>query len=127
MKTADYIQLLKDKKGLASNYAVAKYMKLSTSTLTNYATGKTCFSDDIAIRFADELDINAGVVLADMHAEREHDPKIHNAWVQIARTLQQATAAVFMVVLLGIPTHNADAGTLKQHQEPSLQSIYYAN
>ena len=127
MKTKDYIELLKKEKSLPSNYAVAKYMGLSSSTLTNYSRGYTCFSDDIAVRFATELDLNVGVVLADIHAERETDPVLHKAWVQIARSLSQASAAVFMVALLSIPTHNAVAGTNIAENAKTLHSIHDTN
>ena len=111
MNTTDYLDILKTKQGIKSDYAIAKHLGLTRAAVSRYKTKKSFFSDEIAVKVANELDLNVGVVLADIHAERETDPVLHNAWVQIARSLSQATAAVFMVVLLGIPTHNAEAGT----------------
>ncbi len=127
MKTKDYIELIKQEKNLPSNYAVARHFGLSPSTLTNYSKGNTCFSDEIALKVASELGLNAGIVLADMHAEREKNPDLQGAWAQVARSLQQATAAAFVCVMLSIPTPSAEASTLNGLNFSTLHSIYYAN
>lgn len=130
MKTVEYIELLKSQKGLSSDYAAAKFLGVTRAAMSSYKRGKSYFSDQVAVRLADELGIPEGIVLADIHAEREHDPKLAKVWEQIARQLKSVAACCFLIVVSGLPVDNAQAASQIVQNAPlnsTGQFIHYTN
>jgi uncharacterized protein DUF3693 len=132
MKTVDYLNLLKEKTGKTSYYAISKHLKAnhnigSENTIAGYDKGQHSLSDEMVIVFSKELDIPQGIIAADVHAERAKSPEVKNMWMQIARTLQGATLSCFMFTLLAIPTDNAVAGAVNTSNFSTSLSTYYAN
>lgn len=127
MNTNEYIALLKERKNLSSDYAAAKYLGITRAAMSSYKTGRSCLSDEVAVRVADELGIPEGIVLADIHAEREHDPRIAKVWEQIAQQLKSVAVCCFLVVVSNMPMDKAQAAGKMHAQNNALQSIHYAN
>jgi len=132
MKTVDYLELLREKIGITSYYGISKYIKQnhgvgSANTFAGYDKGDHFLSDEMVIIFAQELDFPREVIASDIQAERAKNPEIKKMWAQVARSLQQATAAAFVCVMLSIPTPSAEASTLNGLNFSTLHSIYYAN
>jgi hypothetical protein len=57
--------------------------------------------DDKAIKCAELLEINDGVVLAWIQAERSKDDTVKKSWERVAKTLRSAAATIAAVSLLG--------------------------
>lgn len=117
MKTVEYLKLYKEKFGLKSNYAVAKKLEVTEAAVANWYHGKGFLSDDMAIQFADELELHAGVVLADIHAERagkEKKPEVKKKWEQIARELKSAAACFCLVMASTMPMDETQAAGIMQ-------------
>lgn len=113
MNTIDFIEEIKRKRLVRSDYAVAKLLGISLSRMSHYRNGRASFSDPIAIRAAQLLDLEPGYVLACIHAARAKDPEVMSAWQTCARKMAKDVAAVIfgisMLCLLSAPLHPAAA------------------
>lgn len=100
--TAEFLDLLKERHGLKSDYAVAKFMGWSTSQISNYRH-RGSFNDTVALDVAESLKLPAGYVLACVAAERTRDPLLKSAWERVAERLKGVAAALLVgfVVVLG--------------------------
>lgn len=108
MRTVEYLDALKARYALPSDYALAPLLGITRSRMSRYRGGKDFLGDSTAIRVAELLEMSPQKVLADMYAERTKDPAVRRVWQQIARASQAAGMAVFAGVLaLG---YGLDAG-----------------
>lgn len=98
--TADFIELLKKRYDLKSNYAVAKFLKQTDTAIARWAHGKGSFSDETAIQFADLLDLDPAYVMACIHAERAKDKAVKKTWERMAKRLAAVAAALACVAFL---------------------------
>lgn len=119
--TADFIEALKAKHSLKSNYAVAKFLGQTDTAVARWSHGKGSFSDETAMQFADLLEIDPAYVVACMHAERAKREEEKKLWERIA-TLSSGVAAVLAVVavLPFVTLPYSDAGIIA-----SANSVYY--
>jgi hypothetical protein len=83
MNTPEYLDLVRKRLGLPSDYALQKPLGLSKSQLSAYRTGKESLSDAVAMHVSDILEMDAGRVLLDMHIERSKTPEIRAAWENV--------------------------------------------
>jgi transcriptional regulator with XRE-family HTH domain len=97
MNTIDYLDAIRKKLNLPSDYALQRPLGVSKSQLSKYRTGRDYLSDDVAIRVAHILDVNSGKVLLDMHIERSRTPELRAAWVE----LMEKISLSFTDLLLG--------------------------
>lgn len=100
--TSQFIEDLKAKHGLKSNYAVAKFLGQTDTAVARWAHGKGSFSDETAMQFADLLEIDPAYVVACMHAERAKEVKERKLWERIANLSIGVTAALLVVWMLPI-------------------------
>jgi hypothetical protein len=96
MNTPEYLDAVRKKLGLPSDYALQKPLGLSKSQLSRYRTGLDSFSDAVALQIAEILDIPPAKVLLDCHIERSKVPAVKAAWTNLMQTLQ----ASFELLLL---------------------------
>lgn len=77
MKAAKWIDQVKAKKGLSSDYAAAKLLGITTSTVSWYrrVDDKT-LDEDTAVKVAQALGIEAARIVIDQAAERSKDPEV---------------------------------------------------
>lgn len=81
MKPSDYLDKVRDKLQLPSDYALQGPLGLSKQQLSRYRKNADYFSDEVAMRVAQTLGINAAQVLLDSHIERSKTPEIRAAWM----------------------------------------------
>ncbi|MFA7399130.1 MAG: hypothetical protein WCZ98_01485 [Sideroxydans sp.] len=98
--TKDFIEMLKAKHGLKSNYAVAKLLNQTDTAVARWAHGKNSFSDETAMQFADLLELDPAYVVACMHAERAKLDAEKKLWERIATMSIGVTAAVLFAIAL---------------------------
>lgn len=84
MKTCDYLDQVMRVKGITSDYALAKALGITRQTISGYRNKNTSLHDDVAIRLAELLDIEPGIVLIDMHAERSKTAEIRSVWERVS-------------------------------------------
>lgn len=76
MGTCDYLDALRTRLGLTSDYALAKQLGVTHSALSNYRRGRSAFSDDMTLKVADLLERPRAEVYLTIQAERAR--KAHN-------------------------------------------------
>ena len=99
MKTVEYIDAVKIKFDLPSDYALSKLLNCPRGTISAYRLGKIGLGDDMAVRIAELLGVPPGRVLANVHAERSNDATVRDVWEKISasfrRTARHVTALFF--------------------------------
>lgn len=103
MKTTEYLDAVRAKLGLPSDYALQAPLTLSKSQLSKYRTGREVLSDEVAYRVAELLEINVGTVLLDMHIEKSKTPELRAAWMGMMDKL----SASFTDLLLALVCANS--------------------
>jgi plasmid maintenance system antidote protein VapI len=105
MNTIALLEQLKKTRGLASNYALAKYLDEEQSRISKYMNGRITLGDELALRIADELELERGLVLAWIaaeRAERSEQPELAKAWQRFAK--RAAIAGLVAVGISGAPS-----------------------
>lgn len=108
--TRQYISELKNKLGIESDYALAKHLRVSKTTVSNYTNGYSHFSPAVCHRAAEILGIHAAVIFAAMEVDRHHGVQeeidtwafIHEATRKAAMRLQMGVANVSLVLAFAI-------------------------
>ncbi len=100
MKTTDFLDAVKARHGLPSDYAAAKFIGLTQAQISRYRTGKDFLSDAVAVKFAGWLDLPAEYVLACVHAERATDAAVARVWEKMASAMRKAGASSAAGLLL---------------------------
>ena len=87
----------------ASDYRIAKILKVSTPTVSTWRTGRSYIGDEFALKFSEILELDPEFVLASLHAERAaraQNVRVAEAWAAIAR---KALAACIVGTTLSLP------------------------
>ena len=101
MTPADFLDSIRQRNGLPSDYAVAKALSLPTSMVSKYRHNKGGFSDELCPKIAELSGFDPGYVLASMHEWRAQSDEARSAWADLARRLAPAgLAMLFLWVLL---------------------------
>jgi hypothetical protein len=102
MNTLEYLDAVKLKQGLTSDYQLAKLLDLDTSNMTMYRKHRRVMDDYIAARVADLLKISKLELIAQANAEREKDAEKKAYWEAEAKTARESREPLDMVASLGI-------------------------
>ena len=102
MNTLEYLDALKQKQGLTSDYQLAKLLNLETSNMTMYRKHRRVMDDYIAARVADFLQIDKLELIAQANAEREKDVEKRAYWEEEAKTAREKREPLEVVASLGI-------------------------
>lgn len=98
--THDFLNAVAMKHGGASDYRLAKILSVNKSSISALRNGKSFLGDDTAIKVAVELGLEAGYVLACIHAERAKAPELRTAWERVA--VRVAAAVVLGIGIGGV-------------------------
>lgn len=82
-----------------NDYRLAKLLEVRASAIANYRAGRAKPNDEIAQRLAELAGMDAGYVLASIHAERAADESTATLWRQIAARLRQGGSVAAGVIL----------------------------
>lgn len=83
MNTLEYIDAVKQRRGVTSDYALAKELGVAKQTISNYRKGKTHFDDAVCRRVAEILGMHPGLVMLDMQRERAQTPEARTVWQEV--------------------------------------------
>lgn len=103
MKTTEYLDLVREKLHLPSDYALQKPLGITKSQISNYRTGRDSLSDAMVLRVAEICQLDAVKVLLDMHIERAKTPEMRAAWA----TALEKISASFIDLLSGCAPRHA--------------------
>lgn len=100
MKARDYLDAIKARHQLPSDYAAAKALGVTRTSVSRYRNGSDTFADTVAIRVAELLDMDPAEVLIDCQMERAPDPATRAAWGALLARLGGHAAGFFLACLL---------------------------
>ena len=85
--STDLLDEVRKAKGIASDYAMAKYLDVLPQTISNYRHGRSQMSDEIAVAMAALIDRAPGPILAQLASERAKSPEVAKVWRDVAKAL----------------------------------------
>lgn len=123
---ADWLDALKSKLALESDYQLAAKFKLSRSRVSNWRTGKNGFDEGIGLIIERELGLLPGTVMSWQKAAQSKDANARDYWSKVEDLLRRASGAA-AAVLLGIglvsaPSAQANQVDSKQAPEYTLSA-----
>lgn len=80
MTTVEYLDEVKAKLGLPSDYAAAKALGVANSAVSRYRHGKGTFDDLVAFKVAEILEINPLEVICAINHERAANDEQRERW-----------------------------------------------
>lgn len=83
MKTLEYLEKVKAKKGITSTYGLAKALGVSRSAVTQWERGICGFNDDTAKKVAEILGMHPGLVMIDNQREHAKNEETKRYWNEI--------------------------------------------
>jgi len=101
--TIEFLDAVKEKLGVTSDYALAKRLGFSLSAVSSYRTGRRALDDDAALTVAIALEIHPFNVIAAVNAERAKTPEQRARWSGV----MEKFSASFLNLLLGCGPHAA--------------------
>jgi transcriptional regulator with XRE-family HTH domain len=100
LNTNDLLDRVKAVQGIKSEYRLCRVVGVADQTLANWRKGKAP-SDEYAAKLAQLAQMDMGLVLASIAAERVKDPTLQAAFSDIARRLQLLDVANLAAFLGG--------------------------
>lgn len=119
--TIQFIDAVKSKHGIASDYALAKFLEVKQQTVSGYRQGKVFLGDETAIKVAKVLEVEPASVLAAVHAERAKTEEEKAVWKLIYEKLGGIAAGALIAI-----TASTAAPTPASAADKALaNSVYY--
>lgn len=87
MKASKWIDRVKVKKNLPSDYAAAKLLGMTQSAISVLRVRESTLSDEASLNVAMSLEIDPVIVLIDQALERAKTDETRNAWAKAINTL----------------------------------------
>jgi transcriptional regulator with XRE-family HTH domain len=91
--TNEFLDAVKQRHGVTSDYALAKLLGVRHTTISNYRTMRSRLDDQMAIKVARLLDMPPEAVMVAAHGERAKLPEERELWEK----LWQKVAAVLIL------------------------------
>ena len=101
--TIEFLDAVKEKLGITSDYALAKQLGFPLSTMSNYRTGRRIIDDDAALEVAMALEVNPLQVIAAANIERAKTPEQRARWSGVVEKFSLS----FNLLLLGASPRRA--------------------
>jgi transcriptional regulator with XRE-family HTH domain len=83
--TIDYLDAVKVKLQLPSDYAAAKALGVTKASISKYRVGKTSFDAKTAVVVAQILDVDPLRIISDTNLERARDEKTRTFWEKFSK------------------------------------------
>lgn len=97
MNTIEYLDAVKAKRGISSDYALAKALQIGQSAIIGYRARRRIIDDEVSLSIAQILEINPLEVIATANAERAKTPEMKARWTGV----MEKFSASFNALLLG--------------------------
>ena len=94
MNSAKFLDAMKMKYGIKTDYRLGQILKISQSRISMYRTGKREFDEDTCVIVALELDEPIEVVKAEIQAVRAARSNQTAAWRRLSRFATKGKSAV---------------------------------
>jgi transcriptional regulator with XRE-family HTH domain len=83
LTTTDWLNALKHKTKISSDYGIAKLLELTPQRISRYKQKNDFLGPETAAKVADALGIDAAVIYAACHAERSRNDRERAIWTRI--------------------------------------------
>lgn len=111
--TIEYLEQLKIKANVSSDYALSKMLDISRSAVSNYRNGKSSFDDETCLKVASILEIEPIEVLINIHVERSTNPLVKDAFAEMLEKVSKVAAVcLFATVIFFGNSSRAYAGSV---------------
>jgi DNA-binding XRE family transcriptional regulator len=97
LNTNEYLDAVKAKLSIPSDYALAKVLGLSHQSIPQFRTGKSAMGIETCMKVGEFLDIDGHAVYAQGQMERAKKPEIAEFWM----TVSEKFSASFLNLLPG--------------------------
>ena len=94
MNSAKFLDAMKKKYGIKTDYRLGQILKISHSRISMYRTGKREFDENTCVMVAIELDETIEFVMAEIQAVRSARSNQTAAWRRLARLARKGKTAV---------------------------------
>lgn len=122
--TCELLDAVKARHNVPSDYALAKKLEVTQQEVSKYRTGKATLGDSTAIRLAQLLEIDPGIVLLTVHAERAKKDDEKAAWTAIIEKLGGlAASALIGLAAISAPPPAYAGGSMQSSTYVPAQSI----
>ncbi len=130
MKTVDeLLDGVKSRRSIPSDYKLAAYLGVVPGAVKHWRHGRSLPDARVAARIAAELELDPGVLVAELEAQRAQSEETRALWAQIAARLQGGAvhgALLAILVALGFFTTPPNAVAAVTDMHPATQgSVYY--
>lgn len=127
--TADYLDEIKEKCGLPSDYAVAIKLGLTRFAISHHRHCKNAFDNHTCLIVANTLEIPLQDVIKDMEIQREKDEKKKADWLSFESRLKGAAATIAAAcsVTFGVTTLPQNAHASSTYERNILHATNYAH
>ena len=98
--TIEYLDQIKAKTGITSDYGLHKLLGTSKTTISNYRNGHNYFDDDMCLKVASILGLPDIEVVLNVHAERSQNPIIKASFSDVLKRI--ATTAAMCLFVTGL-------------------------
>lgn len=83
MKSLDYLDLVKKKLDLPSDYALAKVLGITSTAVGALRSSKSSMGIETALKVGEILDVDGHAIYAAGQIERARSPEIRQFWVGV--------------------------------------------
>jgi DNA-binding XRE family transcriptional regulator len=97
MKTTQYLDAVKKKLDIPSDYALAKVLGVTKESVSGWRLGKSCMGIETCMKVGEILNIDPHIVYSDAQLEKAKTPEVEHFWLGF---LEKLTAS-FDALLLG--------------------------
>jgi DNA-binding XRE family transcriptional regulator len=97
MKTTEYLDAVKAKLNLPSDYALSKVLGITRESVSALRNEKNCMGIETCMKVAEILAIDEHVVYSDAQLERAKTPELQHFWQAISEKFSSS----FINLLLG--------------------------
>lgn len=101
--TNELLDLVKERHGLTSDYALSQRLGLTRSVISAYRTKKWMLGEEPALKVASMLGLDPGYVLASIEAQRTHNEATRRAWEKTAERLKSYGVTAVLLLLAVTP------------------------
>lgn len=105
MNSAEFLDAVRDKHGLTSDYQISKKLDIPLSSVSGYRTGRRQFDDAAAIKIAAALDEQPLYVIASVNEERAKCSEVRDVWhylVKVGKGARAASASIIVGASLSV-------------------------
>lgn len=96
MNTCEWLDRAKYENQIVSDYKLAKILAIAPNRISNYRNSTIQMDDELALQVENLLNLPAGTILLDMHAERTKCSKAAKILHDLSKQLTSAAASLFL-------------------------------